>query len=111
MLRCCTLEFEGSWENFLSLVEFAYNNSYQSSIKMALHEALYGRKCRTLLYWVKLIDGKIFGPDIIREIEDKIKIIRNCLKVVLDSQKSYAALKRKDIKYQVGENVFLKVSP
>ncbi|KAA3479542.1 DNA/RNA polymerases superfamily protein [Gossypium australe] len=44
MLRCCVLEFESNWEKYLSLVEFAYNNSFQSSIKMAQYEALYGRK-------------------------------------------------------------------
>ncbi|KAK5845370.1 hypothetical protein PVK06_001543 [Gossypium arboreum] len=32
MLRCCVLEFQGSWEKYLPLVEFAYNNSFQSSI-------------------------------------------------------------------------------
>ncbi|KAK5775809.1 hypothetical protein PVK06_043751 [Gossypium arboreum] len=47
MLRCCILEFSGAWERYLPLVEFAYNNSFQSSIKMAPYEALYGRKCRT----------------------------------------------------------------
>ena len=54
MLRCCVLEFGGSWEKYLSLIEFAYNNSYQSSIQMAPYEALYGRKCRTPLYWTEL---------------------------------------------------------
>ncbi|TYH28576.1 hypothetical protein ES288_A02G154100v1 [Gossypium darwinii] len=50
MLRCCILKFEGTWEQYLPLIEFAYNNSSQSSIKMALYEALYGRKCCTPLY-------------------------------------------------------------
>ncbi|KAK5771897.1 hypothetical protein PVK06_048152 [Gossypium arboreum] len=50
MLRCCVLEFEGSWEKYLPLVEFAYNNSFQSNIKMELYEALYGRKYRMPLY-------------------------------------------------------------
>ena len=54
MLRCCVLEFQGSWERYLPLVEFAYNNSYQSSLKMAPYEALYERKCRTPLYWTEL---------------------------------------------------------
>ncbi|TYG51132.1 hypothetical protein ES288_D10G232600v1 [Gossypium darwinii] len=54
MLRCCILEFVGSWEKYLSLVEFAYNYSYQSSIKMAPFEALYGRKCKTPLYCSEL---------------------------------------------------------
>ena len=47
MLRACVIEFKGSWDTHLSLIEFAYNNSYQSSIGMAPFKALYGRKCRT----------------------------------------------------------------
>ncbi|KAG8495695.1 hypothetical protein CXB51_013504 [Gossypium anomalum] len=61
MLRCCILEFEDNWERYLPLIEFAYNNSYQSSIKMAPYEALYGRKCRTPLYWTELSERKIHG--------------------------------------------------
>ena len=51
ILRGCILDFRGSWEDFLPLAEFAYNNSYQASIKMAPYEALYGRKCRTSIGW------------------------------------------------------------
>ncbi|KAA3484168.1 Retrotransposable element Tf2 protein type 1 [Gossypium australe] len=54
MPKCCVLEFEGIWEKYLPLVEFAYNNSFQTSIKMAPYEALYCRKCRTPLYWTEL---------------------------------------------------------
>jgi hypothetical protein len=51
MLRACALKNSGSWYKSLPYAEFAYNNSYQSSIKMAPFEALYGRKCRTPLFW------------------------------------------------------------
>ncbi|KAA3484922.1 reverse transcriptase [Gossypium australe] len=73
MLQCCVLEFEGNWEKYLPLVEFAYNNSFQSSIKMAPYEAFYGRKCRTPLYWTELSEKKIHGVDLIRETEEKWK--------------------------------------
>jgi transposase InsO family protein len=53
MLRACVLSSRGSWESWVPLAEFAYNNSYQESIKMAPFEALYGRKCRTLLNWIE----------------------------------------------------------
>ena len=49
MLRACVMEFKGSWDTHLALMEFAYNNSYQASIEMAPFEALYGRKYRTLV--------------------------------------------------------------
>jgi hypothetical protein len=45
MLCACVLSWKGSWEDHLALAEFAYNNSYQASIKIAPYEALYGRRC------------------------------------------------------------------
>ena len=51
MLRACVMEFKGSWDTHLALMEFAYNNSYQASIDMAPFEALYGKKCRTTVCW------------------------------------------------------------
>ncbi|KAG8483479.1 hypothetical protein CXB51_023145 [Gossypium anomalum] len=101
MLRCCVLEFQGSWEKYLPLVEFAYNNSYQSSLKMAPYEALYGRKCCTPLYWTELKENQIYRVDLVKETEEKVKIIRDCLKAASDRQKSYADLKKKEIEYQV----------
>jgi len=88
MLRCCILEFQGMWERYLPLIEFAYNNSFQSSIKMAPYKALYGRKCRTSLNWTELSENKIQGVDLIRETKQKVKVIRESLKVASDRQKS-----------------------
>ncbi|KAJ8767334.1 hypothetical protein K2173_017378 [Erythroxylum novogranatense] len=51
MLRACVMDFRGAWDDHLPLVEFAYNNSYHSSIQMAPYEALYGRRCRTPICW------------------------------------------------------------
>ena len=51
MLRACAIDFPGSWEKYLPLVEFAYNNSFQSTVEMAPYEALYGRKCRSPVHW------------------------------------------------------------
>lgn len=47
MLRACVIDFGGQWDCFLPLAEFAYNNSYQSSIEMAPFEDLYGQRCRS----------------------------------------------------------------
>ena len=98
-MHCCILEFQGSREKYLSLVEFAYNNSFQTSFKMAPYEALYGRKCRTSLYWTELKENQIHGIDLIKETEEKVKVIRDCLKAASDRQKSYANLKRKEIEF------------
>ena len=97
MLRSCAIDYEGSWDRHIPLVEFVYNNSFQSSIGMAPYEALYGRKCRTPLCWTELSERKVIGPDLIREIEEKVKMIREKLKMATDRQKSYIDMKRKDI--------------
>ncbi|KAA3480893.1 Transposon Ty3-G Gag-Pol polyprotein [Gossypium australe] len=78
MIRYFVLEFEGNWEKYLSLVEFAYNNSFQSGIKMAPYKAFYGRKCRTPLYWTELSEKQIHGVDLVRETEEKVKVICDC---------------------------------
>ncbi|KAA3474334.1 DNA/RNA polymerases superfamily protein [Gossypium australe] len=111
MHQCCVLEFQGSWEKYLPLGEFTYNNSYHSSLKMAPYEALYGRRYRTPLYWTELKENQIHGVDLVRETEEKVKVIRDCLKATSDKQKSYSDLKRKEIEFKVGDKVLLKVSP
>ena len=75
MLQGCVLDFPGSWDRYISLMEFSYNNSYQSSICMAPYEALYGRKCRTPLCLTELNEHKVIGPDLVKEIEEKVRII------------------------------------
>ncbi|TYH09882.1 hypothetical protein ES288_A07G133200v1 [Gossypium darwinii] len=110
MLRSCVIDFRGSWEDFLPLAEFTYNNSYQSSIQMAPYEALYGRRCRTP-YWTELSEQRVLVPELISDTEDKVKLIWDRLKAASDKQKSYADLKRKKIEFSVGDLVFLKVSP
>ncbi|XP_057996230.1 uncharacterized protein LOC131175596 [Hevea brasiliensis] len=78
---------------------------------MAPYEALYGRKCRTPVCWTELGEDKLVGPDLVKQTEEKVKIIKANLKIASDRQKSYADLKRKEIEYTVGDKVFLKVSP
>ena len=51
MLRGCVIEFPGSWDRYIPLMEFAYNNSYQTSIGMTPYETLYGRRCRAPVCW------------------------------------------------------------
>ena len=88
-----------------------YNKSFQSSIEKAPYEALYERNCKTPLCWTELSENKKIGPDLIQETKEKVKMIRERLKVAMDRQKSYADMRRKDIRYEIGEKVFLKVSP
>nr|AAM74253.1 Putative retroelement [Oryza sativa Japonica Group]AAP52347.1 retrotransposon protein, putative, Ty3-gypsy subclass [Oryza sativa Japonica Group] len=76
MLRACVLDFGGSWDKNLPYAEFSYNNSYQASLQMAPYEALYGRKCRTPLLWDQTGERQVFGTDILRQAEEKVKIIQ-----------------------------------
>ena len=72
MLPGCVMEFPGSWDKYIPLMEFAYNNSYQASIAMAQYKALYGRRCRTLVCWTKLNEHKVIDPDIVKDTKDKV---------------------------------------
>jgi len=118
ILRACVLNFPGNWDRHLPLVEFAYNNSYQASIQMAPYEALYGRKCRSPLHWdldeVRSTsrngsDG--LRPEMIQESIDKVQVIKKNMKTAQDRQKSYADKRRKDLEFNIGDQVFLKLTP
>ncbi|KAL0439017.1 UNVERIFIED_CONTAM: Transposon Tf2-12 polyprotein [Sesamum latifolium] len=111
MMRACVIEFRGNWDDHLPLIEFAYNNSFHSSIGMAPYEALYGRKCRSPICWD--IEGlrQFEGPELVQETVDKIQTVKQCLKAAQDRQKSYVDKHRREMEYEVGEKVFLRVSP
>ncbi|KAL0549082.1 hypothetical protein IC582_013562 [Cucumis melo] len=103
MLRACVLQFKGNWDTHLSLMEFTYNNSYQSSIDMAPCEALYGRPCRTPVCWNEVGERKLVGPELVQDTSDNIKLIRENLKIAQDRQKSYTDKRRRDLEFQIGE--------
>ncbi|KAK1665581.1 hypothetical protein QYE76_053740 [Lolium multiflorum] len=111
MLRACVLEYGSKWEDCLPYAEFSYNNSYQASLQMAPFEALYGRKCRTPLNWSEVGESQVFGPDVLREAEEKVHKIREYLKTAQSRQKSYADKRRREMTFEIGDFVYLKVSP
>ena len=111
MLRSCVLQFKGHWNEYLPLAEFTYNNSYHSSIEMSPYEALYGKQCRTPLCWNETGERKLLGPEIVQTTVDKVNVIRARLKAAQDKKKSYADKLRKDLKFEVEDRVFLKLSP
>ena len=76
------MDLGGSWDEHLPLVEFAYNNSYHSSIEMAPYEALYGRKCRSPLCWDEIRERELTGPEIIWDAAEKVALIRKRLETV-----------------------------
>ncbi|GKA26945.1 putative reverse transcriptase domain-containing protein, partial [Tanacetum coccineum] len=108
MLRACVIDFGGSWDRHLPLVEFSYNNSYHASIKAAPFEALYGRKCRSPICWSEVGDNQLTGPELISETMEKIIQIKNRLLTARSRQKSYAGVRRKPMEFNVGDMVMLK---
>ncbi|KAK3121583.1 hypothetical protein QOZ80_8BG0656720 [Eleusine coracana subsp. coracana] len=111
MLRAYALEYGKSWDKSLPYAEFSYNNSYQASIEMAPFEFLYGRKCRTSLFWNKIGENQVFGPEILQEAERQVKTVRENLKVAQSRQKSYVDRQQRDLSFEVGDFIYLKVSP
>src|SRR6266540_3590485 len=111
MLRACVLIYGKNWEKSLSFAEFSYNNSYQASLKIAPFEALYGRKCRTPLMWSEVGEHSLFGPAISKDAKEQVAKVRENLKAAQSRQKSYADNRRRDLEFQEGDYVYLKVSP
>ncbi|GJT49722.1 putative reverse transcriptase domain-containing protein [Tanacetum coccineum] len=110
MLRVCVLDFEGSWDVHLLLVEFPYNNSYHASVRCAPFEALYGRKCRSPIMWAEVGEGQLIGSELVQETIEKISQIKDRLNVARDRQKSYADKRRKPLEFSVVE-IVKKVGP
>ena len=98
-------------EEHFPLVEFAYDNSYQASIRMAPYEALYGRPCRSPLGWTEVGESSITGPDLIIVTFEKVSLIRQRLLTAQSRQKSYADVRCRPLEFEVGNHVFLKVMP
>jgi len=111
MLRACVLSSRGSWESWIPLAEFSYNNSYQESIKMAPFEALYGRKCWTPLNWVEPSERRYYGIDFVDEAEKKVQIIQQHMRAAQSRQKSYVDNRRRPLEFKVGDYVYLEVTP
>jgi len=111
MLRACALNYVETWDHNLPLVEFAYSNSHHASIGMAPFEAFYGRRCRTPTCWNKVREREPSKVELIDQTIEIIKTIRKRLQVAQSRQKSYANVRRRPLEFEVGDHVFLKVSP
>jgi hypothetical protein len=90
MIRMYMMEKPSKWEYYLHLVEFAYNNGSQASLKMSPFETLYGINCNTPISWDNLTDRAVVGREFLREMEEKMLNIKHNLKATQDKKKSYA---------------------
>ena len=102
------IDFKGSWNDHLHLIEIAYNNSYHSSILMAPYEALYGRRCRSPIGWSEVGEAALIGSNSVLYAMEKVKLIRDRLKTTQSRQKSYADLRRRELEFQVDDWVFFE---
>ncbi|KAD6119070.1 hypothetical protein E3N88_10341 [Mikania micrantha] len=111
MLRACIIDFGGSWDDHLPLVEFSYNNSYHASIGMPPYEALYGRRCRTPVCWGGVGQKEVGSKAAVTELTEKLQLVKARMKAAQDRPKSYADKRRRPIEFEVDDQVLLKVSP
>ncbi|XP_075489492.1 uncharacterized protein LOC142528334 [Primulina tabacum] len=105
MLLAYVIDFKSVWQSYIPLVEFAYNNSYESSIQMAPFEALYERRCIYPLYWDDVDRAAVTGPEMIHEMEHKVKLIQERLKSAQDRQAAYANKRRRPLEFQQGDRL------
>ena len=92
LLRSCVMDFGGSWEDHLPLVEFAYNNSFHSAIQMAPFEALYGRPCRTPVLWDDVGEAQLLGPQRVQQDAELVRTIRRRMSEAQNRQKSLSLI-------------------
>ena len=78
---------------------------------MEPYEALYGRPCRSPLCWAEVGESSVTGPDLIRDTSEMVSLIRQRLLMAQSRQKSYADVRRRPLEFEVGDQVFLKVTP
>ena len=96
---------------FLPLAEFSYNNNFHSSIQLAPYEALYGRRCKSPLCWDDPADTFGTIPEMVQSTVDCVGQIREHMRAAQDRQQKYADRRRVEIVFEVGQHVWLRVSP
>ncbi|KAA0053161.1 DNA/RNA polymerases superfamily protein [Cucumis melo var. makuwa] len=78
---------------------------------MAPFEALYGRCCRSPVCWSEVGEQRLMGPELVQSTNEAIQKIRSRMHTAQSRQKSYADVRRKNLEFEVGDKVFLKVAP
>ena len=79
-MRDCVIDFKGSWDDHLPLIEFDYDNSYHSNIQMAPYEALYECICRSPVGWFEVGATTLIGPGSVLYAMEKVQLISDRLK-------------------------------
>ncbi|WVZ55067.1 hypothetical protein U9M48_005780 [Paspalum notatum var. saurae] len=90
---------------------FLITTVIEAGIGKAPFEALYGRRCRTPLHWNQPGEKQVFGPDIIKEAEEQMQVVRENMRVARSRREELCGSRRRDLSFEVGDYVYLKVSP
>ncbi|WMV14240.1 hypothetical protein MTR67_007625 [Solanum verrucosum] len=80
ILRACVIDFKGNLDDNFLLIEFSYNNSNHLSIRIALFEALYARRCRYSIDLFEVGEVTLIGPEFVHEAMEKVRLIHGWLK-------------------------------
>ena len=99
MLRACVLDIGGSWDTYLLLVEFLYNNNYHANIVRPPFEILYGRNCRTLICWGEVSQRVIGSTEVVLKTTELIQQVRSRIQTTQSQQKSYADRRRSELEF------------
>ncbi|XP_070002577.1 uncharacterized protein [Nicotiana sylvestris] len=89
-----------SWDDHLPLIEFAYTNNFHASIQMAPFEALYGGRCRSPIGWFEVGEAELIEQDLVHQVMEKVKIIKERLKTTQSRQYSYLDIRRRDLEFK-----------
>ncbi|WVZ53891.1 LOW QUALITY PROTEIN: hypothetical protein U9M48_004778 [Paspalum notatum var. saurae] len=108
MLRACAIQYGTSWDKCLPYAEFPIITAIKSKSPF---EALYGKRCRTPLFWNQTGEKRVFGPYIVQDAKQQLQIVQENLRVAHSRQRSYADVRRRDLSFKVDDHVYLKVSP
>jgi len=111
MLHMFAMQQPQKWEDYLHLVEFSYNNGHHESLGMSPFEVLYGRKWRVPIDWNNPVNNLALGPDMLAEMEETVKKVRQNLRAAQDRHKVYADKKRTYREFQLRDHVYLRVKP
>ncbi|GJX44204.1 hypothetical protein Tco_0260880 [Tanacetum coccineum] len=101
-------------ESVRDAIGFEYclaSSSGWTNIQCAPFEALYGRKCRSLVLWAEIRESSLTGLELVQETTDKVVLVKEKPKAARDHQKSYVDYRRKPLEFEVGDRVLLKVTP
>ncbi|GJR85353.1 reverse transcriptase domain-containing protein [Tanacetum coccineum] len=111
LLRACVIDFGGSWDTHLPLFEFSYNNNYLSSIRCALLESLYRRKCRSTVLWAEVGEIQLIGPIRVQEYTDKVVLIKERIKAARDCISHFGKKGKLALRYVRPFKIIKRVGP